>query len=209
MNMYKTELNEDHRKLIDLLSLKETLDDVKRIFAVGERAVGTPGELEACKIIESRFKEIGLKNVHMEPFGVMTDFSTLVEVELLTPIHKKIACGRCFGTEYKEFATGSEGYTGLMVNVGFGTLKDFNRLKSQGVDFSGKIVLIEVNASFRSPAGSWAPVLQAQEFGASAAILTSVIFERDILRNYKIRKASIPVVSIPYIEAQAIRRLLR
>ncbi len=48
--------------------------------------VGNPGELEAAKIIESRFKEIGLKNVHLEPFKVMTSYHKLSELELLEPI---------------------------------------------------------------------------------------------------------------------------
>ena len=40
-------------------------------------------------------------------------------------------------------------------------------------------------------------------------LLEEPVFERDILRNYSTPDASIPVISIPYIEAQTIRRLLR
>ncbi len=201
--------NKGQRKLIDLLSLKEALDDINSLFNVGERAVGTSGEFRAVKLIKSRFREIGLKNVHLEPFKIVTSKHKLSELELLTPIRKnKISCGRCFGTNLPGFATGAEGVTGAIVDVGFGTIRDFKRLKREGVDFKGKIVLIEENTKLLH-FGAWAQVTQAQEFGASAAILTSVVFERDILRTYWTPDASIPVVSIPYIEAQAIRRLLR
>ncbi len=202
--MSKTVLDESQRKLIDLLSLEESLDDINRLFNIGERAVGTPGEYKGVKLIESRFKEIGLQNVHLEPFKIIASNHKLSELELLEPIHKTLSCGRCFGSKHPGFATEAEGVTGAIVNVGFGTIRDFKRLKREGVKLKGKIVLIE----FDEKLGAWAPILQAQEFGASAAILTSVVFECDIIRNYWTR-ASIPAVSIPYIEAQAIRRLLR
>ena len=206
--MSKTALNESQRKLIKLLSLKEALDDINSLFNIGERAAGTPGEFRAVKLIESRFREIGLKNVHLEPFKTVTSNHELSELELLEPIRKKISSGRCFGTKHPGFATSAEGITGAIVDVGFGTLRDFKRMKHEGVNFKGKIVLIEVNEKLFH-VGAWAPVAQAQEFEASAAILTSVVFERDILRNYSTPDASIPVISIPYIEAQTIRRLLR
>jgi Zn-dependent M28 family amino/carboxypeptidase len=205
--MSKAVLDKDQRKLIDLLSLEEALDDINNLFNIGERAVGTPGEYKGVKLIESRFREIGLKNVHLELFKIIANNHKLSELELLEPIHKKLSCGRCFGPKHSGFATGKKGVAGAIVDVGFGTIRDFKRLKREGVNFKGKIVLIEVNEKlFHYPA--WAQVLQAQEFGASAAILTSVVFEHDILRNYWTR-ARIPVVSISYIEAQALRRLLR
>lgn len=206
--MSKTVLKEEQRKLIDLLSLEEALDDINSLFNIGERAAGTPGEFRAVKLIESRFREIGLENVHLEPFKIIISNHELSELELLEPIHKKLSCGRCFGTNCPGFATGAEGVKGVIVDVGFGTIQDFERLKREGIDFKGKIVLIEVNEKLFH-VGAWAPVAQAQEFGASATILTSVVFERDILRNYWTPDASIPVVSIPYIEAQKIRGLLR
>jgi Iap family predicted aminopeptidase len=201
-------LDDDQKRLLELLSFKETFEDIKRIFDVGERAVGTPGEYKAVKIIESRFKEIGLENVNLEAFNVMTDYHENAEINLLKPIQKKIACGRCHGKNNLGLATDLEGITASIIDVGFGRLQDFRNLKDQGVNFEEKIVLIEVNYNLQFLGGAWAAVLQAQEFGASAAILTSVIFERDILRNYAIHNAAIPVVSIPYIDAQEIRRLL-
>ena len=205
--MSKTVLDNSQRKLIDLLSLEEALNDINALFSIGERAVGTPGEFKAVKLIESRFREIGLKNVHLEPFKIISSNHKLSELELLEPIHKKLSCGRCFGPKHPGFATDAEGVTEAIVDVGFGTIRDFKRLKRGGVNLKNKIVLIEVNEKLFH-VGAWAPVLQAQEYGASAAILTSVVFECDILRNYWAR-ARIPVVSIPYLEAQAIRRLLR
>jgi len=206
--MSKTVLDEDQRKLINLLSLEKALDDINSLFNIGERAVGTPGEFRAIKLIESRFREIGLKNVHLEPFKVATSNHKLSELELLEPIHKKLLCGRCFGTNRPGFATDARGVTGVIIDVGFGAIQDFKRLKREGVNFKDKIVLIERNENLFH-VGAWAPVAQAEEFGAAAAILTSVVFEHAILRNYATQDASIPVVSIPYIEAQAIRRLLR
>jgi len=205
--MPKKVLDKDQRKLIDLLSLEKALDDINNLFNIGERTVGTPGEYKGVKLIESRFREIGLKNVHLEPFKIITSNHKLSELELLEPIHKKLSCGRCFGPKHSSFATDAEGVTGAIVDVGFGTIRDFKRLKHEGVNFKGKIVLIEVNEKLFHY-GAWAQVLQAQEFGASAAILTSVVFEHAILRNYWTR-ARIPAVSISYIEAQALRRLLR
>ena len=206
--MSKTVLDKSQRKLINLLSLEEALDDINTLFNIGERAVGTPGEYKGVKLIESRFREIDLKNVHLEPFKIIASNHKLSELELLEPIHKHLSCGRCFGPKHSGFATDAEGVTGAIVDVGFGTIRDFKRLKHEGVNFKGKIVLIEVNEKLFH-VGAWAPVAQAQEFEASAAILTSVVFERDILRNYSTPDASIPVISIPYIEAQTIRRLLR
>jgi Iap family predicted aminopeptidase len=206
--MSKTVLDKDQLKLINQLSLEKALDDIDRLFNIGEKVVGTPEELKAVKMIESRFKEIGLKNVHLEPFEIATSNHKLSELELLKPIHKKLACGQCFGTNRPGFATDAEGLTGAIVDVGFGTFRDFKRLERDGIKLKDKIVLIEGNENLFY-FGSWAPVAQAEEFGASAAILTSVIFEHDILRNYHTEDAAIPVVSIPYVEAQAIRRLLR
>jgi len=206
--MSKTVLDKDQLKLINQLSLEKALDDIDRLFNIGEKVVGTPEEFKAVKMIESRFNEIGLKNVHLEPFEIATSNHKLSELELLKPIHKKLACGQCFGTNRPGFATDAQGLTGAIVDVGFGTIRDFKRLEREGVNLENKIVLIEGNENLFY-FGSWAPVAQAEEFGASAAILTSVIFERDILRNYHTEDAAIPVVSIPYIEAQAIRRLLR
>jgi len=206
--MSKTVLDKSQRKLIDLLSLEEALDDIDALFSIGERAVGTPGEFRAVKLIESRFRQIGLKNVYLEPFKIITSNHKLSELELLEPIHKKLSCGRCFGPKHPGFATNTDGVTEAIVDVGFGTIRDFKRLKREGIDFKGKIALIEVNEKLFYY-GAWTAVAQAQEFGASAAILTSVVFERDILRTYWTPDTSIPVISIPYIEAQMIRRFLR
>ena len=208
IEMSKAVLDKDQWKLVNQLSLEGALDDIDRLFKIGERVVGTPGELRAVKLIESRFREIRLKNVHLEPFEVATSNQKLTELELLEPIHKKLPCGRCFGTNRSGFVTDSRGVTGAIVDVGFGAIQDFKRLKREGVNFKDKIVLIEENENLFY-FGNWAPVAHAKEFGAVAAILTSVVFERDILRNYHTEDAAIPVVSIPYIEAQTIRRLLR
>ena len=175
IEMSKAVLDKDQWKLVNQLSLEGALDDIDRLFKIGERVVGTPGELRAVKLIESRFREIRLKNVHLEPFEVATSNQKLTELELLEPIHKKLPCGRCFGTNRSGFVTDSRGVTGAIVDVGFGAIQDFKRLKREGVNFKDKIVLIEGNENLFY-FGNWAPVAHAKEFGAVAAILTSVVF---------------------------------
>ena len=63
--MSKVVLDNDQWKLINQLSLEKALDDIDSLFNIGERVVGTPDEFRAVKLIESRFREICLKNVHL------------------------------------------------------------------------------------------------------------------------------------------------
>ncbi len=88
----KAELDEKHRKLVDLLSLEGALDDIQMIYEIGEKAVGTPEETEAANLIKRKFEEAGLKNTRLEPYQAICRTYKSSEFEILSPVRKKVSC---------------------------------------------------------------------------------------------------------------------
>ncbi|UCH02546.1 MAG: M28 family peptidase [Candidatus Bathyarchaeota archaeon] len=192
----------NQRKLIGLLSLEKALNNIQMIYEIGEKAVGTPEETKAANIIRDKFEKIGLKNVHLEPYPAICRTYKSNELEIVSPIRKKIPC------KHGALSSGTplEGITAEIIDVGFGTIHDFKRLKTSGIDVKGNIVLVERNDRLTL----WAdvPVQQASEFGAAAVVFTSARVEHTALRTDGVPNVPIPALFIPYLEGQEIRDLL-
>jgi len=199
----KTGLDEKHRKLVDLLSLEGALDDIQMIYDIGEKAVGTPEETEAAHLTKRKFEEAGLKNTRLEPYPAICRTYKSSELEILSPVRKKVPC-KCGACSPR---TPEDGITAHIIDAGFGTIDDLERLKSRGINAKDNILLIERND--RITLWPNVPVHQANEYGATAVVFTSVVEEHTALKTDVIPNASIPVLFIPYIEAQKIRDLLR
>lgn len=203
MTETKTGLDEKQTELIDLLSLEAALNDIQMIYEIGEKAVGTSEETKAANLIKRKFEEIGLKNVRLEPYQAICRTYKSSEFEMLSPVRKKVSCryGAC------SAGTPRDGITAQIIDAGFGTIRDFERLRNSGINVKDNILLIERND--RITLWPNVPVHQASEYGVAAVVFTSVIEEHSALKTDVVPNASIPVLFIPYIEAQEIRDLLR
>ncbi len=186
-------------KLTEHFSLEETLEYTKLLFDLGEKAAGTKEELEATDLIEKEFTKLGLENVHREPFAVVSRNYKDCQLTILEPTVETIPCVNG-GT---SVSTPPQGIHADLIDVGFGTLKDYERLKKKGVDPKGKIALIERSDRLTS----WAdiPCRLAKDFGIEAVVFTAFFSEHRAFRKDAFPFAPIPVVSVPYKVAQILR----
>jgi len=190
-------------ELADSFSLKETLTYLQSLFDIGEKAAGTQEELKATKLIESEFKKLGLENVHCEPFTVVSRNYKDCQLKILEPSDEIVPCitgGTCASTSH-------QGIRADLIDAGFGTVKDFERLKKRGVDAKGKIAIIERSDRLTY----WAdfPCRLAKDYGVEAVIFASFFSEHKAFRKDAFPFAPIPVVSVPYEVAQSLRAKMR
>ena len=182
--------------------LEEILRYIVSICRIGERAAGTPEELEAAKLIEGEFKEIGLQNVRLEAFPVICRKYKDCQLTMLEPSAKNIPCVSG-GT---SLSTSHQGISAELIDGGFGTARDYEALSRGGVDLAGKVVLIE-----RSDRLTWWPDVScalAASFGIAAVVFASNFSEHTAFRKDAFPFAAVPVVSVPYREAQQLRDTL-
>jgi Iap family predicted aminopeptidase len=184
-------------------SLNETLGHIESLFELGEKAAGTKKEIEAAKLIETEFTRIGLENVHRESFPAVVRNYKNCELKILEPTGEIVPCVNG-GT---SVSTPPEGIRADLVDVGFGTVKDYERLKKRGVDVEGKIALLERSDRLMS----WLDIScrLAKDFGIGAIISATFFSEHDAFRKDAFPFVPIPVVSIPYDVAQSLRMKMR
>ncbi len=105
---------------------------------VGFRTAGTPEDLATATYITDRMREIGLQDVSLETVPVdawrFRDAWVRVTQGGTTVTFPAASHGGVMPTP-------PDGITGPIVYAGLGTLKDYERLKAQGVDVHGKLVL--------------------------------------------------------------------
>jgi len=190
-------------KLTDYFSLEETLAYIQSLFDLGEKAAGTKEELEAANLIEKEFKKLGLENVHRESFPVVSKNYKDCQLKILEPTVKTIPCVNG-GT---SVSTPLEGICADLIDAGFGTVKDYERLKKRGVDPKGKIALIE--RSDRLTSWPDIPCRLAKDLGIEAVIFTTFFSEHRAFRKDAFPLAPIPVISVPYKVAQSLRTKMR
>jgi len=186
-------------KLADYFSLEETLAYIQSLFDLGEKAAGTKEELEAMNLFEREFRKLGLENVHREPFAAVSRNYKDCQLKILEPSVEAVPCVNG-GT---SMSTPPQGIRADLIDAGFGTVKDYERLKKRGVDTRGKIALIERSDRLTS----WAdiPCRLAKNFGVEAVVFTAFFSEHKAFRKDAFPFAPIPVVSIPYEVAQSLR----
>jgi len=186
-------------KLTEHFSLEETLEYTKLLFDLGEKAAGTKEELEATDLIEKEFIKLGLENVHREPFTVVSRNYTDCQLTILEPTVETLPCVNG-GT---SVSTPPQGIHAELIDAGFGTLKDYERLKKTRVDPTGKIALIE--RSDRLTSWPDIPCRLAKDYGIEAVVFTAFFSEHRAFRKDAFPFAPIPVVSVPYKVAQTLR----
>jgi len=104
-------------------------------------------------------------------------------------------------------STPPQGIRADLIDAGFGTVKDYERLEKRGVDTKGKIALIE--RSDRLTSWPDIPCRLAKDFGVEAVIYTTFFSEHKAFRKDAFPFAPIPVVSVPYEVAQSLRAKMR
>jgi len=190
-------------ELTRYFSLEETLEYIQKLFDLDEKAAGTKEELEAANLIENEFRRLGLENVHLEPFTVVSRSYRDCQLKTLEPSVETVPCVNG-GT---SVSTPSQGIRADLIDAGFGTIKDYERLKKRGVDTKGKIALIERSDRLTS----WAdiPCRLAKDFGVEAVIFATFFSEHKAFRKDAFPLVPIPVVSVPYETAQSLRTKMR
>jgi len=190
-------------KLADYFSLEETLAYLQSLFDLGEKAAGTKEELEATNLIEKEFRKLGLKNVHRELFTAVSRNYKDCQLKILEPSVETVPCVNG-GT---SVSTPPQGIRADLIDAGFGTAKDYERLEKRGVDTKGKIALIE--RSDRLTSWPDIPCRLAKDLGVEAVIYTTFFSEHKAFRKDAFPFAPIPVVSVPYEVAQSLRAKMR
>ena len=190
-------------KLAHYFSLEETLAYIQALFDLGEKAAGTKEELEAANLIEKEFRKLGLANVHQEPFTAVSRNYKDCQLKILESSVETVPCVNG-GT---SVTTPPQGIRADLVDAGFGTVKDYERLKKRGVDTKEKIALIE--RSDRLTGWPDVPCRLAKDFGVEAVIFTTFFSEHKAFRKDAFPFAPIPVVSVPYEVAQSLRAKMR
>ena len=190
-------------KLADYFSLEETLAYIQSLFDLGEKAAGTKEELEATNLIEKEFRKLGLENIHREPFTAVSRNYKDCQLKILEPSVETVPCVNG-GT---SVSTPPQGVRADLIDAGFGTVKDYERLKKRGVDTKGKIALIE--RSDRLTSWPDIPCRLAKDLGVEAVIYTTFFSEHRAFRKDAFPFAPIPVVSVPYKVAQSLRAKMR
>ncbi|MFB0523045.1 MAG: M20/M25/M40 family metallo-hydrolase, partial [Candidatus Bathyarchaeia archaeon] len=140
-----------------------------------------------------------------EPFPVVCRKYEDCQLEILEPSVKTVPCGNAgSGT---SVSTPPQGISADLVDAGFGTAKDYERLTEVGVDPNGKIALIE-----RSDRLTFEPYIAcrlASDLGIRAVVFATFFSEHTAFRKDAFPSALIPAVSIPYKEAQQLRDKMR
>jgi aminopeptidase YwaD len=117
---------------LDSDSIAGTLDDFVRI---GNRYVGTNGEMLCREFLQERFSEIGLHDVRSEPVSYVSyRAGAEASCTVLAPEVLELACRPL---QY----TASGVAEGEAVYLGRATTEDLDRLDRLGVELRGKVVL--------------------------------------------------------------------
>jgi hypothetical protein len=123
---------------LDPDEIARTLDDHERI---GNRYHGSVGERECRDYIAERFDEVGLENVHLEPFRYLAYEHGSASCRLVTPERRELPCRAV------QFSADAEA-SGEAVYVGTGTAEDFERIDRLGIDLEGRVVVAHSIAPF-------------------------------------------------------------
>lgn len=196
-------LSDDKKALLKFFPLDEVLEYLELIFSIGERVAGTHNEVKAARFIKGKFEEIGLENVRLESFSVIRRDYKDCQLKMLEPFIKIVPCASA-GT---SLSTPTDGITSEVIDAGFGTLGDFEKLRRAGIETNGKIALIE--RSDRLTYWLDVPCHLAKEFGVVAVIFTSTLPDHLAFRKEAFPFPTLPTVYVPYVEAQNLRKLLR
>ena len=171
----RTPYRESEQRLItsvDPAKLREWHD----LLAAEPHVAGTPGDERVITKIEAAFKAMGLE-VERHDIWPLLAKPVSNAVEIVSPEQKTLQLRETPLTEdqYSQFPehmtgwnaySGSGDVTGNVVYANYGRKEDFEKLKSLGIDCTGKIVLARYGGNFRGYKAKF-----AQASGAAGLII--------------------------------------
>ncbi|MEM7801908.1 MAG: M28 family peptidase, partial [Chloroflexota bacterium] len=120
----------------------------------GSRFGGTEGEKQAADFMQAKLESYGLTNVHLEPFEYIGWRRGSAELEIISPIQKKIDCISLPHSPPTDI-------TAQLYDAGDGNPATFEAI---GSEMSGKIVMAD---SQTYPSGSKRWVHRSEKYGRS------------------------------------------
>jgi len=147
----------DYEAVAGLVSRDEIAQTIEHLAATDSRVTGYPGCKQAARLVEQRFRELGLQDVTVEEFTTLVPWSDPArgpaatvatsdgqEREILPIWPNLVRCPK----------TPPDGLTGKLIYAGNGELRSFN-----GLEVINSIVMVDFNCGSR-----WfnAPLLGAQ-----------------------------------------------
>lgn len=171
----------------------------------GSRFGGTAGERQTTEFIQQKFREYGLKNIHLEPFGYLGWTRGEANLEIISPIQKTIPCITLPHSPPVDME-------GTIIDLDVGAPEDFDSLADE---ISGKIVM--TNSEIK-PKKSKRWVHRNEKMARSTlAGATGFIFVNHYPGygpatggvGHKDQAALIPGISISYEDGTFIQRLIQ
>jgi Zn-dependent M28 family amino/carboxypeptidase len=118
------------------------LEDVEALCALGERRCGTAEGQQAAALIAARFEAVGLRQVHAEPFRFRSFEAVRSRLEVA------VGSDRFAQLKHEPLAyCGAGAAEAEVVALGTGEPADY-----EGRDVTGRVVLVERNATFHRSA---------------------------------------------------------
>jgi hypothetical protein len=186
--------------VLDGARIAKTLDEID---AIGNRYHGSAGERACRDYISERFVELGLQDVHLEPFLYLGYEHESASVQVTSPEARSFECR---SVQYSAVGSGE----GEAVYLGTGTAEDFARVDAVGADLAGKVVVAHSIAPFMI-----APFLEGRDIAALVNVgetpdgvignFTAALYRPPLEPPWEGRPVAYPAVTI---EAQAGRELI-
>ncbi len=163
--VWAKDAKEEYKRLasqVDARNLGATIDALSRMGATtpggyGSRVAGYPGDADAARYVEAKFRDYGLKNVRTEEFEVAAPIDKGAEITLGN-IKRRIY--PLWPNLVRTSQLPPNGLTAPIIYVGDGQLANFN-----GKEVEGRIVLVDFNSR-----AEW---LNAPRLGAKAVIFVA------------------------------------
>ena len=167
--------------------------DVRKLTSYPSRVPGTPGNVEAAKYVESRFKEIGLANVRSDTYQVTAPV-TKGQKSSITINGRPLDVFPVYPNHVVPSSTASKGLSGPLIYAAGGRPADFNGMKVEGA-----IVALDFNSSL-----NW---VTAADLGARAIVFLEpdATTRGEAERKFSSQPVEIPRFYAPRATADAIR----
>jgi hypothetical protein len=130
-----------YSELIANLSAQKAFGFVRDIARIGNRWLATRGETLAREYVLTKFRQLGLEDVHTEEFAYLHYAPKRCRLETTYPVKHPFECQPL---EYSKNGT----IEAEVVYAGAGTEDEFRNLEKIGVDLRGKIVAVSSFAPF-------------------------------------------------------------
>src|SRR5437773_906639 len=148
-----------------------------RVLAQEPHMAGTPADFRTAQYVLKQFRGAGL-DAEIVTYNVLLAYPRQVKVDLVAPRHRRGPTPEALNRRrdsadlqdllpYNAYSPSGD-VTADVVYANYGMPEDYERLKSDGIDVAGKIVLVRYGRCFRGVKAS-----VAEERGAAALLLYS------------------------------------